>query len=45
MRLHWSFEDPAVFEGTEAEKLEKFRQVRDQIRSRVAAWVDEFQKR
>ena len=44
-RLHWSFEDPAVFEGTEEEKLEKFRQVRDQIRSRVAAWVDEIQKR
>src|SRR5687768_5682084 len=27
IRLHWSFEDPARFEGTEAEKLAKFREV------------------
>jgi arsenate reductase len=40
-RLHWSFEDPAVFEGTEEEKLEKFRQVRDLIRTRVEEWVKE----
>jgi len=38
-RLHWSFEDPAAFVGTEAEKLEKFRQVRDQIDDEVRAWV------
>jgi len=38
-RLHWSFEDPAKFEGTEEEKLAKFREVRDQIESRVKAWV------
>lgn len=41
-RLHWSFEDPAAFEGTEEEKLEKFRQVRDQIRERIIAWVNEL---
>lgn len=40
-RLHWSFEDPAAFDGGEAEKLAKFRQVRDQIQARVQAWVDE----
>jgi len=41
MRLHWPFEDPAAFEGSDAAKLEKFRQVRDQIKARVAAWLDE----
>jgi arsenate reductase len=41
-RLHWSFEDPAAFDGTEEEKLEKFRQVRDLIRVRVSTWVDEI---
>ncbi len=41
-RLHWSFEDPAAFEGTEEGKMEKFRQVRDQIRARVEAWVKEI---
>ena len=41
-RLHWSFEDPAAFEGTEEEKLAKFRQVRDQIRARVDGWINEI---
>jgi len=41
-RLHWSFENPAAFEGSQAEKLAKFRQVRDQIRARVESWVDEI---
>jgi arsenate reductase len=40
-RLHWSFEDPAAFEGSEDQKLAKFRQVRDQIRERILAWVKE----
>ena len=39
IRLHWSFEDPARFEGTEAEKLAKFREVRDQIEKKVKEWV------
>ncbi len=38
-RLHWSFEDPAAFEGTEEEKLAKFRQVRDLIEARVREWA------
>ncbi len=41
-RLHWSFEDPAAFTGTDDEKLAKFRQIRDQIRERVTAWVDQM---
>jgi arsenate reductase len=40
-RLHWHFEDPAAFIGTETEKLAKFRQVRDQIDQKVKAWVAE----
>lgn len=31
-RYHWGFYDPAHAEGTEEEKLEAFRQVRDQIK-------------
>jgi arsenate reductase len=38
-RLHWSFEDPAQFVGTEEQKLAKFRQIRDAIRERVKAWL------
>ena len=37
-RVHWSFEDPAAVEGTEAERLTAFRRVRDQIHERVKAF-------
>ena len=42
-RLHWSFEDPAAFDGTDNEKLEKFRQVRDQIEQKVKAWIENIE--
>ena len=40
-RLHWSFEDPAAFVGSEEETLQKFRQIRDQIRQRIEEWLQE----
>lgn len=40
-KLFWSFEDPAAFEGTEQEKLVKFRQVRDQIHEQIQLWLKE----
>ena len=40
-RMHWSFEDPAKFEGTEDEKLAKFRLVRDLIDAKVKSWLVE----
>ncbi len=40
-RLHWPFDDPAAFEGTEEEKLAKFRTTRDQIEHKVLAWLAE----
>ena len=39
LRLHWSFEDPAALEGSEPEKLAKFREVRDQIDQRLRSWL------
>jgi arsenate reductase len=36
IRLHKGFEDPAAVEGTDAEKLEAFRRIRDEIRD----WID-----
>jgi len=38
-RLRWSFEDPSAFVGSEAEKLEKFREVRNQLEQRIKAWL------
>ncbi len=37
-RIHWSFEDPAAVEGTEAKRLEAFRRTRDLIHERVKAF-------
>ena len=38
-RMHWHFEDPAKFEGSEEQKLAKFREVRDLIDTRVKTWL------
>jgi arsenate reductase (thioredoxin) len=40
-RLNWELPDPEEFEGTTEEKLEKARQLRDQIRNRVRGFVIE----
>ncbi len=37
-RLHWSFPDPAALTGTEQEKLEACRGIRDAIRQAVEGW-------
>jgi arsenate reductase len=37
-RLHWGFEDPAAFVGSEQETLSRFRDVRDQIDERIKEW-------
>jgi arsenate reductase (thioredoxin) len=34
-RLDWDIHDPGAAEGTESERLEVFRQVRDEIKGRV----------
>lgn len=41
-RLHWSFEDPAALNGTQAERLNEFRRIRDQIAARFDAWLAEM---
>ncbi len=40
-RLHWSFEDPAAFVGSDDDTLRKFREIRDQIEQRIKEWVKE----
>jgi arsenate reductase (thioredoxin) len=38
-RLHWPFEDPAAVQGSDDEKLVKFRQIRNQIETKVKEWL------
>ena len=40
-RLHWSFEDPAAFVGSDDEKLAKFREVRGRIEQQIKEWLEE----
>ncbi|QEG21732.1 arsenate reductase ArsC [Mariniblastus fucicola] len=39
--LSWPFEDPAALSGTDEEKLEKFREVRDEIKLKIESWLAE----
>jgi len=39
-RQHWDFPDPAAFKGTEGEKLEQVRNVRDRIAAKVKEWLE-----
>jgi arsenate reductase len=37
--IHWSFKDPAAVEGTDEEKLESFRKIRDQIQAKILMFI------
>lgn len=38
---HWDLEDPAAFVGSDEEKLAKFVEIRNEIDSRIHAWIGE----
>jgi arsenate reductase len=40
--IHWPFEDPSQFTGTQEEKLQQTIQVRDQIKQAVKEFVKQF---
>jgi arsenate reductase len=40
-RLHWSFPDPSRATGSEEEQLAVYRQVRDAIRARIEAFLQQ----
>ena len=39
--LHWPFDDPAHATGSDEQKMAEFRRVRDEIRERIAGYLDE----
>ena len=41
-RLNWPFDNPETFEGTHEEKLNQVRRIRDEIKSRIKAWIKEL---
>ncbi|MBD3230305.1 MAG: arsenate reductase ArsC [Candidatus Lokiarchaeota archaeon] len=38
-RLFWPFDDPAAFQGSDEEKINKFREIRDQIDKKIKEWL------
>jgi len=38
-RLHWSFPDPSALQGSDEEKLEGTRKIRDAIKTRIEEWL------
>jgi arsenate reductase (thioredoxin) len=40
-KIHWPFEDPAAFQGSEEETLAYFREIRDQIEEKILSWLNE----
>ncbi len=40
--IRWSFDDPANFSGSSKEKLQKIRQVRDEIKHKLEEWLKEI---
>ena len=41
-RVHWSFPDPSALAGTQQERLQGTRKIRDDIRARIETWCDEM---
>lgn len=41
-RLDWEFSDPSALKGTDEEKLQGTRVIRDQIKARIEEWVKTF---
>jgi arsenate reductase len=40
--LHWSFPDPSRFTGTHEERLRQTLEVRDRIKAKIEAWLENF---
>ncbi|MCX6242735.1 MAG: arsenate reductase ArsC [Bacteroidetes bacterium] len=38
--LHWSFEDPSSLSGTDEEKLERTRKIRDEIQVEIRKFIE-----
>ncbi len=37
-RLHWGFPDPSALDGSPEDRLQRTREIRDQIREKIESW-------
>jgi protein-tyrosine-phosphatase len=43
-RLHWGLPDPAAVDGSETERLDAFRKVRDELRRRISEFFAQISR-
>jgi len=43
-RFHWPFDDPSSFTGSEEEKMEGTRKVREQIKQKIQEFVNQYRQ-
>ena len=41
VRLHWPFPDPSIFTGSDAEIMQRVREIRDAVRDKVRQFAEE----
>lgn len=41
-RIHWGFKDPSNFKGTDIEKLEFTRKIRDEIKVKIEEFIEKI---
>jgi arsenate reductase (thioredoxin) len=41
-KLHWPFDDPSSFQGSEEQRLDFTRRVRDEIKAKVREFIEEM---
>ena len=44
-KIHWGFADPSAFEGSEEKKIQRTREVRDQIKNAVKELVAKLERK
>lgn len=43
-RMNWPFDDPSSLKGTEEDKMNNTRKIREQIKQKVIEFIDEYKK-
>lgn len=45
LRLNWPFDDPSRLEGSREEKLARIREIREQIKAKIAQFLAEYRQK
>ena len=43
-RFHWSFPDPSKFVGTDEEKIDQVRKIKNEIKAKIVEWLNDIDR-